>query len=302
MLTTTPLIAIVIGVEIIVSNIHRNERYKKIDFIENMYLMVINTLLDLGMRVIALMVLMQVFDHRLFDISNPVVYWVLLFLLEDITFYTIHWVDHNVRLFWAVHVTHHSSTDFNISVGLRSSLFEPIYRFIYFIPMAWLGFKPVDIFFVYSVTQLYGVFIHTQYINKLGFWEYLFATPSHHRVHHGSNVKYLDKNMGMFLIIWDKLFGTFQKEEEQVVYGLTKNLTSHRVDHVIFHEFRDIVADVRQAPGLRNKLMYIFGPPGWSHDGSRKTSRQLQQELSETAQSLPANDRVKSRPELEKAG
>jgi len=279
MFTTTPLIAIVILLEIIVSNVQRNERYKKIDFIENMYLMVINTLLDLGMRIIALMVLLQVFDHRIFHINNPIIYWILIFILEDITFYTIHWVDHNVRLFWAVHVTHHSSTDFNISVGLRSSLFEPIYRFIYFIPMAWLGFHPIDIFFVYSVTQLYGVFIHTQYIKKMGFWEYLFATPSHHRVHHGSNIKYLDKNMGMFLIIWDKIFGTFQKEEEPVVFGLTKNLSSHRIDHVILHEFRDILKDVKAAPGIRNKLMYIFGPPGWSHDGSRLTTRQLQQEM-----------------------
>ena len=142
MFTTTPLIAIVILLEIIVSNVQRNERYKKIDFIENMYLMVINTLLDLGMRIIALMVLLQVFDHRIFHINNPIIYWILIFILEDITFYTIHWVDHNVRLFWAVHVTHHSSTDFNISVGLRSSLFEPIYRFIYFIRWHGSGFTP----------------------------------------------------------------------------------------------------------------------------------------------------------------
>jgi len=279
MFTTTPLIAIVILIEIIVSNVHRNERYTRIDFIENMYLMIINTVLDLGMRIIALMVLMQIWNHRLFEISNVWIYWIAIFILEDITFYTIHWVDHNVRFFWAVHVTHHSSTDFNFSVGLRSSLFEPIYRFIYFIPMVVMGFHPVDIFFVYSVTQLYGVFIHTQYINKMGFWEYLFATPSHHRVHHGSNPQYLDKNMGMFLIIWDKIFGTFQPEEEKVVYGLTKNLESRRVDHVILHEFKDIWQDVKHAPGIGNKLMYIFGPPGWSHDGSRQTARQIQQLL-----------------------
>lgn len=279
MLTTTPLIAIVMIIEIIVSNVQRNHRYTKIDFVENMYLMVINTALDLAMRIVALYVLIQVFNHKIMHIDNAVLYWVLLFLLEDVTFYTIHWVDHHVRLFWAVHVTHHSSMDFNISVGLRSSLFEPIYRFIYFIPMAWLGFHPIDIFFTYSVTQLYGVFIHTQYINKLGFWEYLFATPSLHRVHHGSNVKYLDRNMGMFLIIWDKIFGTYQKEEEPVVYGLTKNLESHRMDHVILHEFRSIINDVKNAPTFRSKFMYIFGPPGWSHDGSRKTSKELRREM-----------------------
>lgn len=278
MLVTVPTIAIVMLIEIIVSNIHRNHRYSQIGFFENMYLMVINTVLDIGMRIISLMILNYFYQNRIFEIDYIILYWVLVFILEDLTFYTIHWVDHNCRLFWAVHVTHHSSTEFNLSVGLRSSLFEPLYRFIYFIPMAWLGFKPVDIFFTYSVTQLYGVFIHTQYVKKLGVLEYLLATPSLHRVHHGSNIKYLDKNMGMFLMIWDRLFGTFQKEEETVIFGLTKNIESHRPDNVIFHEFRNIIKDVKNAPNWNSKLMYIFGPPGWSHDGSTLTTKQLQRQ------------------------
>lgn len=277
-LIATPLFVIFIGLEIIISNIHRNHRYSKLGFLENMYLMVINTALDLGMRIVALFVLSAIFEYRLTEISNPYWYWILLFILQDITFYTIHYVDHYVRIFWAVHVTHHSSEEFNLSVGLRSSLFEPIYRFLYFIPMVLLGFKAIDIFFVYSVTQLYGVFIHTQYIKKLGPLEYIFATPSHHRVHHGANVKYLDRNMGMFLIFWDKLFGTFQLEEEEVKYGLTTNLNSHDPRQVIFHEFKSIWKDVKSAPNWKSKWMYVFGPPGWSHDGSRKTSRQLRKE------------------------
>lgn len=277
-LITTPLFVICIAIELIVSNIHRNHRYSKLGFIENMYLMIINTALDLGMRIIALYFLSSIFEHRFFEIENVILYWVLIFILVDITFYTIHFVDHYVRIFWAVHVTHHSSEEFNLTVGLRSSLFEPIYRFIYFIPLVLLGFKAVDVFFVYSVTQLYGVFIHTQYIKKLGFLEYILATPSHHRVHHGSNVKYLDRNMGMFLIFWDKLFGTFQKEEEEVVYGLTTNLKSHHPSKVIFHEFKSIWEDVKSAPTFKAKFMYVFGPPGWSHDGSRKTSDDLRRE------------------------
>lgn len=278
-LITTPLFVVFILLEIIVSNIHRNHRYSKLGFAENMYLMVINTGIDIGMRLVALYVLSNIFEYRFFEISNPFVYWIVLFILEDITFYTIHWVDHYVRLFWAVHVTHHSSEEFNLSVGLRSSLFEPLYRFIYFIPLTLLGFKTVDIFFTYSVTQLYGVFIHTQYVKKLGFLEYIMATPSHHRVHHGSNVRYLDRNMGMFLIVWDKLFGTFQKEEEEVKFGLTKNIESHDPRTVIFHEFKAIWKDVKNAPDFKSKFMYVFGPPGWSHDGSRKTSAQLRKEL-----------------------
>jgi sterol desaturase/sphingolipid hydroxylase (fatty acid hydroxylase superfamily) len=277
-IVTTPLFVIFIAAEIIVSNMHRNHRYSKIGFYENMYLMVVNTALDLGMRVLGLAFLLMIFESRFFEIENAYAYWILLFLFEDLTFYTIHYVDHYVRFFWAVHVTHHSSEEFNLTVGLRSSLFEPVYRFIYFIPMVMMGFKPVDVFFAYSVTQLYGVFIHTQYVGRLGFMEKFMATPSHHRVHHGSNPQYLDKNLGMFLIIWDKLFGTFEEEKEEVKYGLTKNLESHHPKHVIFHEFKSMIDDVRNAPDLRSKFMYIFGPPGWSHDGKRKTSKMMKQE------------------------
>jgi sterol desaturase/sphingolipid hydroxylase (fatty acid hydroxylase superfamily) len=176
-----------------------------------------------------------------------------------------------------VHVTHHSSEEFNLTVGFRSSVFQPLYRFIYFIPLSLLGFNGKDIMFMYSATQIYGILIHTQYINKMGFLEYFMSTPSHHRVHHGSNALYLDKNMGMVFIIWDKLFGTFQSEEsfEKVRYGLTQNLDNHNPLNVVFHEWKAIIKDVLNAPGLKNKLLYIFGPPGWSHDGSKKTSSEL---------------------------
>jgi sterol desaturase/sphingolipid hydroxylase (fatty acid hydroxylase superfamily) len=240
--------------------------------------MLINTGLDVLMRIVALYVLSNLFEYRIFNIENAWIYWIALLLVEDVTFYCIHYVDHYVRLFWAVHVTHHSSTEFNLTVGLRSSLFEPIYRFIYFIPAVLLGFKAQDIFLMYSITQLYGVFLHTQYIKNFGIFDWFMISPSQHRVHHGTNVQYLDKNMGMFLNIWDKLFGTYEKETEPVVFGLTKNIESHDPRVVIFHEFKEIWKDVKQAPDWKSKLMYIFGPPGWSHDGSRKTSRQLREE------------------------
>ena len=131
--------------------------------------------------------------------------------------------------------------------------------------------------FMYSATQIYGILIHTNYVGKLGWLETFLATPSHHRVHHGSNPLYLDKNMGMVFIWWDKLFGTFQKEltEVPVQFGLTNNLASNHPVTVVFHEWQQIREDVMRTPSWRNKWMYLFGPPGWSHDGSRKTSRQL---------------------------
>ncbi|HAA00245.1 MAG TPA: sterol desaturase family protein [Flavobacteriales bacterium] len=278
-LITTPLFVIFIGLEIIVSNAQRNHRYSSLGFWENMYLMIINTGIDLGMRIVALYFFTELLTVRFFEWEYSVIYWILLFVFEDLTFWTIHYVDHYVRLFWAVHVTHHNSQEYNLTVGLRSSLFEPLYRFLYFIPMVLGGFRVEDIFFAYSVTQLYGVFLHTQYVKNFGPLDYLFISPSQHRVHHGSNVRYLDKNMGMFLNIWDKLFGTYEKETEQVVYGITKNIESHDPRTVIFHEFKSIADDVRNAPTFKAKFMYIFGPPGWSHDGSRKTSKQLRKEL-----------------------
>lgn len=134
---------------------------------------------------------------------------------------------------------------------------------------------------VYSATQIWGILVHTQLINKLGILELFLTTPSHHRVHHGSNERYLDKNMGMLFIFWDRIFGTFQPErvDDPVKYGLTTNLTTENPAHVIFHEWKAIIADVKRAHGFRNKFMYIFGPPGWSHDGSTQTSKQLQQKI-----------------------
>jgi sterol desaturase/sphingolipid hydroxylase (fatty acid hydroxylase superfamily) len=182
-------------------------------------------------------------------------------------------------LFWAVHVTHHSSEYFNLTTGFRSSVFQPLYRFVYFIPLVLVGFKSADIVLMYSITQTYGIIVHTNYVGKLGWLGYVFVTPSHHRVHHASNVAYLDKNMGMCLIIWDRIFGTFQEEleKEPVRYGLTKPLEDQSLANIVFHEWKAIAQDVRRNVDWPTKLKYILNPPGWSHDGSTLTSNQLRE-------------------------
>lgn len=178
----------------------------------------------------------------------------------------------------------------NFTVGFRSSVFQPLYRFIYFIPLALLGFKPLDILFLYSATQIWGILVHTELIKKMGWLENIFVTPSHHRVHHASNPKYLDKNMGMFLIIWDKMFGTFQPElpaedYQPIKYGLTHPLTRKNPLNIVFHEWKAIWQDLRRNDiTWRQKAAYLFGPPGWSHDGSRHTSEELRQQ-----ENIPAN-------------
>lgn len=282
LMITVPIYAIVIGAEIIYSYIKQKHFYSVKGVIANVYLTSLNMGLDLLIRGVCLAVLLYFYQFKFVVIdsdAHPYLYWISLLVFQDFMFYWLHRVDHYSRFFWAVHVTHHSSEEFNLTVGFRSSVFQPLYRFIYFIPLVLIGFQPLDILFIYAATQIYGILIHTKTIGKLGILEFILSTPSHHRVHHASNIKYLDKNMGMFLIIWDRLFGTFAKEEETVVYGLTANVNSYNPVTMVFHEWKAIFKDVVKTKGLKNKLGYVFGPPGWSHDGSTKTASQLRKEI-----------------------
>jgi sterol desaturase/sphingolipid hydroxylase (fatty acid hydroxylase superfamily) len=281
-LTSTPIYAIVIGIEIFFSARHHLGLYSIKGTVANVYLMLLNMGLDILMRTASLLALNYFYTLRIIDHYQQLwIYWIALFVAEDFMYYWLHRIDHYCRLFWAVHVTHHSSEEFNLTVGFRSSVFQPLYRFIYFIPLSLLGFKGIDIMFMYSATQIYGILVHTQTIRSLGWLEYVLVTPSHHRVHHASNVRYLDKNMGMVLIIWDKIFGTFQKEEQHdpIVYGLTKNINTHHPVKMVMHEWQAIASDLKKNCSFKHKLLYLFGPPGWSHDGSTKTSAQLRKAL-----------------------
>ena len=231
-LISTPLYIFIIGLELLLSHLQHRKLYSWKDTAGNIYLMLLNATIDLSFRVIYIAVLLHAYDHRLISWKAGLSYWVMLVLAEDFIYYWLHRFDHEIRFFWAVHVTHHSSEHMNFTVGFRSSVFQPLYRFLYFIPLAWLGFKPLDIVFIYSATQIWGIFVHTDLIGKMGWLEHILVTPSHHRVHHASNPKYLDKNMGMFLIVWDQLFGTFQPELADEEYqpkntGSPKPCTKH---------------------------------------------------------------------------
>jgi sterol desaturase/sphingolipid hydroxylase (fatty acid hydroxylase superfamily) len=276
-MVTTPLYALVILAELLFSNWQGRRLYTWRDFAANLYLMLLNAGLDLLLRGGVFVLLSFFAQYRLFEWGNTWAYWLALFVAEDFAFYWLHRFDHSCRLFWAVHVTHHSSEHFNLTTGFRSSVFQPAYRFLYFIPLVLLGFHVLDIFFMYSLTQIYGILVHTQTVRKLGLLEYVLVTPSHHRVHHASNVRYLDKNLGMVLIVWDRLFGTFTPENpsDPPQYGLFGKKAPSDWIGLVFHEWRDIIKDVKNAPTWRNKLAYLFQPPGWSHDGRSMTSREL---------------------------
>jgi len=290
-LISAPLYAIVIAGEIILSNLHLKKYYTLKDTLMNVYLCIVNSGIDLLFRAVYLVILADLLPfHFVSFSSNPYIYWILLFVLEDLAFYFEHRVDHYCRFFWAVHVTHHSSEEFNLTTGFRSSVLQPLYRFLYFIPLVLLGFKPLDIVFMYSLTQIYGILVHTQYIKKMPAWfEAVFVSPAHHRVHHASNIRYLDKNLGMVFIIWDKLFGTFQEEvkEDPVRYGLTKPMSQpYHLSNIIFHEWKDLLKDLHKKVPLIVKLKYLFMPPGWSHDGSTKTAKELRKELATSERNL----------------
>ena len=276
-LISTPIYVVVIGGEILFSYFHAHKNYSSKGTIENVILMFLNMGLDVVLRIFCLMVLNYFFIASSLSSQNAFLYWFILLVFQDFMFYLLHYVDHYCRFFWAVHVTHHSSEEFNLTVGFRSSVFQPLYRFMYFIPISLCGFLPEDILFMYSATQIYGILIHTKYIGKLGPLEWILSTPSHHRVHHASNVPYLDKNMGMVFIIWDRIFGTFAEEKDirDIKYGLTENVKDRNMLNLVFHEWKSIWNDLKKSPKLSHKWMYVFGPPGWSHDGSKHTSNQL---------------------------
>jgi alkylglycerol monooxygenase len=213
--------------------------------------------------------------YGLFHIGNSVLVWVLLLLSTDLIWYWYHRLAHEINLFWAVHIVHHQSEDFNYTVSARITVLQAVVRTAFWSILPLMGFPAQMITVMLLVHGLYPFFIHTQMIGKLGILEYILVTPSHHRVHHASNEKYLDKNYGDVFIIWDKLFGTFQKEEEQPVYGLTKPLKSYSFLWQHFHYFIELGIAMKQTKGFWNKTRVIFSRPDAIDPSVRGRAEQL---------------------------
>lgn len=212
--------------------------------------------------------------------------WGLLFLLDDFTYYWFHRLNHQVRLFWAGHVSHHSAIKMNYGTALRQGVGERIHKYLFWLPLPLLGFDALMVFTMMSINLFYQFWIHTELVKRLPAWyEYVFNTPSHHRVHHASNIAYLDRNHAGVLILWDRMFGSFAQENdlEPTAYGLTENLNSHAPLHVATHEYSAIWRDFSRASRWSDKLKYLFYAPGWSHDGPDKRSDTLRAQLSDSA-------------------
>lgn len=216
------------------------------------------------------------YQFRLFDIGWAWWAWALCFVGEDFAYYWFHRSAHRVRWFWASHVIHHSSQHYNLSTALRQTWtgFFSL-SFAFRLPLFLIGFPPEMILFCAALNLVYQFWIHTKAVGRLPRWvEAVFNTPSHHRVHHATNPRYLDRNYAGVLIVWDKLFGTFEPErdEEPCRYGIVKNLATFNPLWVAFHEWVSMARDVAQAKSWRERRAYLFGPPGWSPDGSRDTA------------------------------
>jgi sterol desaturase/sphingolipid hydroxylase (fatty acid hydroxylase superfamily) len=193
--------------------------------------------------------------------------WVLLFFADDLSYYWFHRISHESRLFWGSHVVHHSSEHYNLSTALRQT-WVPMTYFPFWLWLPLVGFKPWMVLLAQSWNLIYQFWIHTERIQRLPRWfEAVFNTPSHHRVHHGSNQVYLDRNYAGILIIWDRLFGTFEPEGERVRYGLTKNIRTFKPLKVAFGEYQAMWHDMRRAPRVRDKLGVMYHGPGWTPPG-----------------------------------
>ncbi len=222
------------------------------------------------------------YAHRVVTIPFIWWAWIACFILDDLAYYWFHRAAHRIRWMWASHVNHHSSQHYNLSTALRQTWTGFIaLSFIFRLPLMLIGFHPAMVLFVGGINLIYQFWIHTEVIGRFPrFIEAVMNTPSHHRVHHGVNPRYLDTNYAGVFIIWDRMFGTFTPEldEEPVRYGIVKQLGGFNLLWSVFHEWIGIAQDLWRAP-WGSKLGYLFGPPGWTHDGSRDTSDSIKARL-----------------------
>lgn len=277
-----PIFVLLIIIEAVISQIYNKELYQTKDAFASIGMGIGSVVINLLMKGLAFAAYLKIYEYRLFDIGWQWWAWVLVFFLDDFTFYWYHRSAHEVRILWAAHVNHHSSEHMNLATALRQSWGELFFKYFFWAWLPLIGFHPLMVFTMISISLIYQFWVHTTLINRFPkFFEMIFNTPSHHRVHHATNIRYLDKNHAGILIIWDRLFGTFEEEraDEKPIYGITTNIHTYNPFKIASHEYIAVLKDVKRAPTFKDKLAYIFMPPGWSHDGEDQQAKTLQKKL-----------------------
>ncbi|MFT3699211.1 MAG: sterol desaturase family protein [Kofleriaceae bacterium] len=293
-LLSIPAFIVLMALEFAYTRKHLSPRvlgYELKDTRTSLAMGIFNVIINGGTKFLQIPFWAWLYEHRFANVGQPDQLWSWLVLLfaEDFCYYWFHRTHHEVRVLWAAHVVHHSSERFNLSTALRQPLLTPLTGPIFWAGLALIGYAPVMILTAQAWSLLYQFWIHTEVIDRLGPLEWIMNTPSHHRVHHGANVEYLDRNHGGIFIIWDRIFGTYEREDDRVVYGLTKNVHTFHLAKVGFHDVAAMANDVKRAPTLRAKLGYIFAPPGWSHDGSTQTATQLRALFGKSKRVVPTD-------------
>ena len=279
-----PFFVITVIIEGLIIAKHSPKSYKVKDAVTSISTGLIgNVFIGLASKAIVLFLFTYVWEYyRVATIPFAWWSWLLIFFLDDFAYYWYHRISHKSRIFWASHVVHHSSEEYNLSTALRQTWTGGFYSWIFWIWLGFIGFHPLMILTQMSISLIYQYWIHTELINKMPKWfEYIFNTPSHHRVHHGSNPLYLDRNHAGILIIWDRMFGTFQPEikEEKVIYGLTTNIKTYNLLRIAFQEWGNMFSDAfRAKTSFVNRLKYLIKPPGWKHDGTGILSEDMLEE------------------------
>ena len=259
-----PIVLSMILFEALFSSIYNKNLYKKEDTLCTVGLLTGNMLMVFGLKGATLGFHYFLFQFKLFNLSELLpmwAIWVLTFVIIDLVFYIYHRISHRVNFLWAIHMSHHSSEEMNFAVSFRQAWFGPLSKIPFFMVLPIIGFDPTLVAVAGVISTLWGIVGHTQIINRLGPLEWFMNTPSHHRVHHGSNSQYIDKNYGNLLIIWDKMFGTFEREDEKVKFGLVKNVNTFNPSRITFMGWTRIIEDIRDAKNLNEALYFIFGPP-----------------------------------------
>jgi len=236
--------------------------YNKQETIGSILVGVGNVLINFALKLVFLYAIVWLYNKLPYRMYLTWWSFIPCYIIFDFCSYWAHRISHQQRFWWATHVVHHTAEHYNLTVSFRLSWMQNL-KIIFFVPVALLGFHPIVFFVVNQIAVLFQFWVHTEYIRKLHpVFEYIFASPSNHRVHHGRQEKYINKNYGATFIFWDRMFGTFQKEEEQVLYGITTDIgNKSNPININFHEYVDIWNDVKTAKGLKSKFFFLFGNP-----------------------------------------